>query len=56
MSHGVMCYWFLLNFFFISAFSDILAYQFLAFFEAAFQADENPPALTFPEQILNVII
>ena len=38
MSHGVMRFWFLLNFLFI------LAYQFPAFFQAAFQADEYPPA------------
>ena len=31
-----------------------LRYQFLTFFQAGFQADENPPAQTFPEQLSNL--
>ena len=48
-----MCLWFLLNSLFILASFDSLAlcYQFLTFFQAAFQAVE-----TFPEQLSNVII
>ena len=48
-----MCLWFLLNSLFILASFDSLAlcYQFLTFFQAAFQAVE-----TFPEQLPNVII
>ena len=57
MSYRVIRFWFLLNFLFISAFFDILASLSIpAFFQAAFQADENPPGLTFPEQLSNVII
>ena len=33
-----------------------LRYHFPAFFQAAFQADENPPVYTFPEQLSNLII
>ena len=44
MSHRVIRFWFLLNFLFILAFFDTLVcYQFPAFFQATFQADENPP-------------
>ena len=32
-----------------------LRYQFPVFFQAAFQADENPPAQIFPEQLSNLI-
>ena len=56
MSHGVMRFWFLLNFIFISAFSYIrVRYQFPAFFQVVFQADENPPAQIFSEQLPNLI-
>ena len=52
MSHGVMRFWFLLNFLFISAFFDILASLWIfRVFQAVFQADENPPAQLFPEQL-----
>ena len=46
MPHGVMRFCFLLNFLFILAFFDILASLSISrvFFQAAFQADENPPA------------
>ena len=33
-----------------------LRYQFPGFFQAVFQANENPPAQIFPEQLLNLII
>ena len=33
-----------------------LRYQFSAFFQAVFQADENPPAQIFPEQLSKLII
>ena len=49
-SHRVIPFWFLLNFLFISAFFDILALLTISrVFQAAFQANENPPGLTFPE-------
>ena len=45
MSDRVMRFWFLLNFLFISASSDILASLSISrIFQAAFQVDENPPA------------
>ena len=45
MSHRVIRFWFLLNFLFISAFFDILASLSISrVFQAAFQADLNPPA------------
>ena len=45
MSHGVMRFWFLLDFIFISASFDILtSLSISAFFQAAFQADKNLPA------------
>ena len=57
MSHGVIRFWFLLNFPFISAPFDILAYLSIPrVFQAAFQVDEYPLAQIFPEQLANLII
>ena len=45
MFHRVIHFWFLLNFLYISDFFDILAaLSISAFFQAAFQADQYPPA------------
>ena len=43
MSLEVMRFWFLLNFIFISAFSDILVSLISRVLSKAFQVDENPP-------------
>ena len=57
MSHGVTPFWFILNFFFISAFFDIIVSLSISLvFQAVLQADENSPAQVFPEQLLNLII
>ena len=43
MSHGVMCFWFVLNFRFFSASFDILAlFSIPCVFSSVRQADENP--------------
>ena len=51
MSHGVMCFWFLLNFLLILASFDSLALPPISpVFPSVLQADENPLVYTFPEQ------
>ena len=57
MSDGVMRFWFLLGFLFISASVNILASLSVSrVFQAAFQVDENAPAQAFLEQLSNLII
>ena len=57
MSHGVMRFWFLLNFIFFLAFFEILAsLSICRVFSSGIQADENPPVYIFSEQLSNLII
>ena len=57
MSHGIMRFWFLLNFLFISAFFDILALLSISRdFSSGIPGDEHPPAQIFLEQLSNFII
>ena len=57
MSHGVIHFWFLLNFVFILAFFDILAsLSISSVFSSGIWNAENPPGQIFPEQLSNLII
>ena len=57
MSHRVICFWFLLNFLFISFFFDILAPLSISrVFSSGFLGRPKSSCLDIPEQLSNVII